>query len=282
MDEDGAGPRARDHELAARNYDDAAAVAKQEALIDARFTLFRRGARRRCRRCAGELDAFLGSSSAPSASSSSSSSSRDLERDLHRATAEALRFARPEQALGSALGEVFRRLARGAPELFAPGAKRKSDFFRDIAGSRYHAHRRARSRKRGGLPFDLLLNVYDKSIIEVENRPPAGELQRKFLQALARVLQPAACGRAIGGRRRRAATIGAALEIALEEAYLVGTGYGRHAPAVPEGADPLGDPVPRARRAHHVSAARAPCSTSAARTPRPSRSTRTASSRTSR
>ena len=36
--------------------------------------------------------------------------------------------------------EVFNRLKAEAPELYAPGAKRKSDFFRDIAGSRYHVH----------------------------------------------------------------------------------------------------------------------------------------------
>ena len=39
-----------------------------------------------------------------------------------------------------------------------------------------------------GLGFDLILNVYDKSIIDVENRPPAGELSDKFRRALARVL----------------------------------------------------------------------------------------------
>ena len=54
---------------------------------------------------------------------------------------------------------------------------------------------------------------------------------------------------------------------------------GRHrlrsrAAAVLEGAHPLRDPVPRPRRARDVSAARRPCSTSAARTPRRSRSTR--------
>ena len=85
------------------------------------------------------------------------------------------------------LGEVFRRLRTEAPELYAPGAKRKSDFFRDIAGSRYHAHAEEVARD-ASLPYDLLLNVYDKSIIEVENRPPAGELSDKFRRALGRVL----------------------------------------------------------------------------------------------
>ncbi len=50
------------------------------------------------------------------------------------------RFAKVASAVKEALGEVFRRLRKEAPELYAPGAKRKSDFFRDIAGSRYHTH----------------------------------------------------------------------------------------------------------------------------------------------
>src|SRR5262249_56162935 len=80
------------------------------------------------------------------------------------------------------VAEVFRRVRMEAPELYAPGAKRKSDFFRDIAGSRYHVHAEEVARA-AGLPYDLLLNVYDKSIIEVENRPPAGELSDKFRRA---------------------------------------------------------------------------------------------------
>ena len=44
------------------------------------------------------------------------------------------RFAKVGSGVKDSLGEVFRRLREEAPELYAPGAKRKSDFFRDIAG----------------------------------------------------------------------------------------------------------------------------------------------------
>src|SRR5690606_28745673 len=110
----------------------------------------------------------------------------DLERTCLRQIAGE-RFAGVESGVKEALAEVFRRLRTEAPGLFAPGARRKSDFFRDIAGSRYRVHAEDAARD-AGLAYDLLLNVYDKSIIEVENRPPAGALNEKFRRAVARVV----------------------------------------------------------------------------------------------
>ena len=78
----------------------------------------------------------------------------------------------------------------------APSANRTSSATsRDRATTRI-AEEVARE---ANLPYDLLLNVYDKSIIEVENRPPAGELSDKFRRALGRVLKTDA----IRSNRRR-------------------------------------------------------------------------------
>ncbi len=202
------------------NYDTAAAVSKQEALIDARFTLFRR-ALEAVPALAGRVDVFLA----------------DLERHFRRVqyleqlddlestclrNSGGLRFAGNEKALARALGEVFRLLREESVAQFAPGARRRSDFFRDIAGSRFMALADPVSRAEG-LSFDLVLNVYDKSIIEVENRPPGGETAGKFLRALDFTLSAGAelpAGEV-------APPVRAALEIPLEETYVVGTGYGR-------------------------------------------------------
>ena len=119
---------------------------------------------------------------------------------------------------------MFRRLRAEAPELYAPGANRKSDFFRDIAGSRFHAHAEAVA-KDAGVPHDILLNAYDKSIIEVENRPPGGDLSEKFRRAMARVLEHDP--HVIDGEKDVAQEIERTLGVELEETYLVGTGYGR-------------------------------------------------------
>ncbi|MFO1402287.1 MAG: benzoyl-CoA reductase subunit A [Steroidobacteraceae bacterium] len=204
------------------NYGTAARVAGEEARIDARFTLFRRALD--AGGSAGDgRDAFLGSLERAFRLEQFLEQLDDLENTCagqfrggaHGAT---------EQPLREALAEVFRRLRAEAPELYAPGAKRKSDFFRDIAGSRYHAiaEEVARAAK---LPYELLLHLYDKSIIDVENRPPAGTLSESFRRALARVV---ASDTALAGVVARVqGTIEDALAVELEESYLVGTGYGR-------------------------------------------------------
>ncbi len=204
------------------NYGTAARVAGEEARIDARFTLFRR-----------TLDA------AGSAGDGHERFLAGLERafrleqfleqldDLEQTCRGQFRggaHAGTEQPLREALAEVFRRLRAEAPALYAPGAKRKSDFFRDIAGSRYHglAEEVARESK---LPYELLLHLYDKSIIDVENRPPTGHLSESFRRALARVLATdAALADMVVSVQR---TVEEALAVDLEESYLVGTGYGR-------------------------------------------------------
>ena len=76
-----------------------------------------------------------------------------------------------------------------------------------------------------GMPYDLLLNVYDKSIIEVENRPPAGDSSDKFRRALGRVLQTDMPVKSAAADIQK--MIEDALAIELEETYMVGTGYGR-------------------------------------------------------
>ena len=87
--------------------------------------------------------------------------------------------------------------------MFAPGAKRKSDFFRDIAGSRYLAIGETVA-KEAGLRYDMLLNVFDRSIIEVENRVYGDSVRSNLRRALDRTLRGAARGRVVGRRRPRA------------------------------------------------------------------------------
>jgi len=204
------------------NYATAARVAGQEARIDGRFTLFRR-ALAETGGLEANLDDFLAALERAFRLEQFLEQLGDLERTcLGHIQGE--RFAKLELAVKQALDEVFTRLRAEAIELYAPGAKRKSDFFRDVAGSRYHVHAEDIARS-AGLPYDLLLNVYDKSIIDVENRPPAGNLSEKFPRALARVLQTEPRFQRSAGAVQ--ATIEKTLATELEETYLVGTGYGR-------------------------------------------------------
>jgi benzoyl-CoA reductase subunit A len=204
------------------NYSTAARVASEEARVDARFTLFRR-ALNKGGGSSVALDEFLAALERAFRLEQFLEQLGDLgETCLGQVKGE--RFAGIEPGMKEAIGEVFRRLRDEAPALYAPGASRKSDFFRDIAGSRYHNHAETIARD-AGLPYDLLLNVYDKSIIEVENRPPTGALGDKFRRALARVLSSEA--QLLSNAADIQTTIEHALDVELEETYLVGTGYGR-------------------------------------------------------
>lgn len=202
------------------NYATAARVASQEARVDGQFTLFRRALTDAHAQI--ELDTFLSALERAFRLEQFLEQLDDLEQTCV-GQIQGERFAKVATGVKESLTEVFKRLREEAPELYAPGAKRKSDFFRDIAGSRYHAHAEEVARA-AGLPYDLLLNVYDKSIIEVENRPPAGELSDKFRRALGRVLESESSVKAATDIQKM---IESALGIDLEETYLVGTGYGR-------------------------------------------------------
>mgnify|MGYP005838897575 CR=1 FL=1 len=203
------------------NYETACRVAQQEAQIDGRFTLFRRA-------FSGEdggsvVDTFLADLERSFRLEQFLEQLADLEATcLSQVRGD--RFEKQSGAVKEALAEVFRRLRGEAPAMFAPGAARKSDFFRDIAGSRYLELAETVARE-AGVPFDLMLNVYDKSIIAVENRPPSGSLNEKFRHALDRVragdVSQAEADDALMAR------IDDMLDIELEEAYVVGTGYGR-------------------------------------------------------
>jgi len=202
------------------NYATAVRVASQEARVDGQFTLFRRAFNDASRSV--DLEGFLGDLERAFRLEQFLEQLDDLERTC-LGLVKGERFVGVESGIKEALREVFRRLRDDAVDLYAPGAKRKSDFFRDIAGSRYHIHAEAVARD-AKVPYDLLINVYDKSIIEVENRPPAGELSEKFRRALGRIPISES---SVESRADLQKLIENALGVELEETYLVGTGYGR-------------------------------------------------------
>jgi len=201
------------------NYDTASRVAKMEAVISARFTLFRQ-----------RLETV------PELKANISELLTDLERyfrlelfleqleDLHQTCLSNIGTVPSNDSADAqrqAVDEIFRNLAQTLESLFAPGAERKSDFFRDLAGSVY-MNVSEEVAKQMGLAFDPLLNIYDKSIIDVENRPPSADLDRKFLAALERVTKE----KGIDDKTLRK-PIQDALAEEIEECYTVGTGYGR-------------------------------------------------------
>ena len=204
------------------NYDIASAVAKQEAIVNARMNLVEQSLSN-FPELSGRLEKILSSLERSFRLEQFMESLADLEM-VCRNNAVGERFKGYEQGMSEALIETFRKLRSEAPELFAVGAKRKSDFFRDIAGSRYLAIGEAVAQE-AGLAFDLMLNVYDRSIIEVENRITGENLEEMILSALGRTLKEFPELSEVSAQVEGA--VKDALKIELEETYVVGTGYGR-------------------------------------------------------
>ena len=197
------------------NYDVACEVARDEAFVDARMELFRR----ELQRAPGPVDdvaTFL------------EALRQGFRHEQHlRLLAELEGVCRDQGGrsslgarAGAALDEIFGELRQEAHELFGPGSRPRSDFFRDIAGGRYMSLAETVA-PRHGLEFEALLGLYDKSIITVENHVPDLVLRELLEQAVAR---------ALGGEGRASAlagTVERSLAVELEEAATVGTGYGR-------------------------------------------------------
>jgi len=204
------------------NYDTAANVAKQEALVNARFHLFH-GALKKSGALNGGLDEFVAQLERDFRLEQFVEQLGDLEAVCRR-NVETGKFGDFTKPVLAALEETFKRLQAEAPELFAPGAKRKSDFFRDVAGSRYLAIGEEVA-KAAELRYDFLLNVFDRSIIEIENREYGDSISKNLLAALERTFRvlPQAAKRGEAIR----APIRGVLDTPLEETYVIGTGYGR-------------------------------------------------------
>ena len=201
------------------NYDVAASVSKQEAKIGARFTLFHQA---------------LGSDGSVELLLNNLERNFRLEQFLGElgqlegacdAYLDHPRFADTRRSLREALAAVFRQIEQEAPALYAPGVKRKSDFFRDIAGSRFMNLAETVS-KQSGVSFDALLNIYDKSILEIEARVSTDAMvANQLLNGLSRAYRD--MGSVNVTEIEAAEALRKVLALELEETYVVGTGYGR-------------------------------------------------------
>jgi benzoyl-CoA reductase subunit A len=204
------------------NYDTAAAIAKQEALVAARFFLFRAELAKNGV-LNGGLEGFLGQLERDFRLEQYLEQLADLEQVCQR-NAQSGHFGDAAAGVARALQELFKLLKSEAAALFAPGAKRKSDFFRDIAGAQYLALGEPVA-KDAGVRYDQLLNVFDRSIIEVENRVYGEAISGHLLAALERTY--VALPETLSQKERISAPIKGVLATPMEETYVIGTGYGR-------------------------------------------------------
>ena len=192
------------------NYDQAAQVARTEAFIDARFNLLRR-----------KVSAAAG----PAALARLLRAFR-LEqtlaqlRRLHELVAGAATFTVPpdlQTAAAEAVAAIVARIEKDELSHFAAvNPPVRSDFFRDTVGSAWSASAEEIGDP-AGVSYDLLLGLYDKCIIQVENEPLALGFGDHIDAALARMGDGAVVRTGV----RHA--VDAEFDVRGE----VGTGYGR-------------------------------------------------------
>jgi benzoyl-CoA reductase subunit A len=204
------------------NYGIAADVAKQEAFVDARFYLFRQ-VLKKVPALQNNLDEFLANFEQDFRLEQYLEQLKDLER-ICMANAGDKRLGKDGAETRSLLEAVFQQLKDEAPRLFEPGSRRKSDFFRDIAGSQFSSASE-RAVRESSISFDSMLNVYDRSIIDVENIIVDSLDEAKFMSALDRTCKRSTDFRNVIEDVR--APLKKVLDTVLEETYVIGTGYGR-------------------------------------------------------
>ena len=203
------------------NYDAACKIALAEALINARFS---------------SLDSELGAAGVGNEERSRWTGTLDrffrlrqfrgqleeLGAELRRAIA---RFHLPA-GYAHAVDRILEKMGEEAKVLFSEGTTRKSDFFRDLAGSSYLRHAEEESRL-GALSFGQLAGLYDKAILEVENlETAAGAFETHALGALEDMESPPP---------ELASAVERVAAIELTQLGSVGTGYGRARLPFPEG-----------------------------------------------
>jgi benzoyl-CoA reductase subunit A len=213
------------------NYDTACQVTLSEALINARFSLIAQALAKEDHRAqiplAGEPD---DSRPGDPVDAGRTALLQALDRRfrlqqylgqlqaLREALGTLLASAPPPAGVAAAVEEILERLTGDAPTLYEEGARRKSDFFRDLAGSQYlrAAEEMARAR---GVRFDALVGLFDKAILRVENASSAaGSFEDHAASAVAG-LQPRIPA--------LEAAVREVLATDLVQIASVGTGYGR-------------------------------------------------------
>jgi benzoyl-CoA reductase subunit A len=194
------------------NYDLAADVARTEAFVHARFALLRREVERTAGKDSLEhlLRAFRVEQHLVQVARLHSLVLGEAERGVVDRRGLLGRTLRT-------LDAIFRDMTAAEEAWFvATDAPPRSEFFRDVAGSAYAKSAEALAREEGPT-FDLLLGLYDKCIIQVENEPLDLSFQEHIGKALDRIGNPAAVRDGVL----------AAAETPLAIASQVGTGYGR-------------------------------------------------------
>lgn len=199
------------------NYDLAAQVAKHEAYCDTRFYLLRDSLR-------GRLDPDVLQKTLSTLSKAYRLEEHLLKLDhLRDYSLGESRLKRYDSAGFDVHGELvgaFDNIRESTIGGFDDDSERLSDFFRDLANTAF-INEATRVSKKIPLAFDLLIGIFDKSIIKVENQVVESGFSQ-IMHAALNWMQKAGFETEILTR-----AIEETSSVRLAETSMVGTGYGR-------------------------------------------------------
>ena len=212
------------------NYEVACTVARDEAMTSARFNFLTRALQE------------SKESNAHTARSFESNLLGAFRLELYLAELSALRErmlellegarARSNASIHEAVSDILSEMEQTAPSLFSQVEERKSDFFRDLAGSAFLSAAERISHTRG-LRFEALVWPFDRAILEIETEVRALDFQSVLSRAARRIgVDELGCE----GQDALALVVEQIGKRHLEEASFVGTGYGRQTLPFPKAA----------------------------------------------
>jgi len=208
------------------NYDVAAAIARSEAIVQARFSLLRSFVRDH-ETLVQVTDKVLPVLELSFRFQQYLEQLGRLQTELHRA-ASSSRYENRQSELERLVDLIVDEMAVRMKEAFVPGHERKSDFFRDLAGAEYMKLAEDHASK-NDIGFEELCGLYDAAILPVENT--AGKtgfienIQSALASTVSRLAEDPSWTPRIETELRACVSEGAQAQ--LEEIATVGTGYGR-------------------------------------------------------
>ncbi len=206
------------------NYDVACAVAHQEATTAVRFSLLRRSAAELPRPLRDEVLITLPVIERAYRLELYLNELDDLRRTMLARLADHPRRRELRHVLEPAVDEILGTVAREAVPLFLDGERRSSDFFRDIAGAAFMAGAETLA-AHGEIPFEMLVALYDRAILEVETRLTPRNTRALLHTAVARLAGRGTLTSSL--QRVLDDLVDKASAHPIEEVAFAGTGYGR-------------------------------------------------------